>query len=150
MSTTGAVMLAAALAVAVVFGLVRQRTDGRLKALSKPVDSTHLLARLGVVAEHHATFVQFSSEFCAPCRRTSQILEDLAAERGVGFVELDAAENLELVEEYGVSRTPTVILLDSDGNVAHKAVGVPHQRDLLQALDAMQDPTPAPARPKAR
>ncbi|MDQ1305496.1 MAG: hypothetical protein QG671_1327, partial [Actinomycetota bacterium] len=85
-----------------------------------------------------ATLVQFSSAFCAPCRATRVLLADVAdTVPGVTHAELDAEANLDLVRELNITRTPTVLVLDADGRVRNRAVGLPRRTDLLDALGAV-------------
>ncbi|MDQ1249211.1 MAG: hypothetical protein QG597_3585 [Actinomycetota bacterium] len=82
-----------------------------------------------------ASLVQFSSAFCAPCRATRAILADVAAVvPGVSFIEVDAEAHLDLVRRLKVSRTPTVLIVDSNGRVVNRAVGQPRKSDVLAAL----------------
>lgn len=82
-----------------------------------------------------ATLVQFSSAFCQPCRATRRVLEDVAGMvAGVAHVEVDAEERLELVRELGISRTPTVLVLDAEGRVVRRASGQPRKADVIAAL----------------
>lgn len=92
-------------------------------------------ADLGDDLGERATFVQFSSAFCAPCRATRQLLRDVAGkEEGVAFVEIDAESHLDLVRRLRVMRTPTVLVLDADGQVVVRASGQPRRPDVHQAL----------------
>ncbi|MCB0912692.1 MAG: thioredoxin family protein [Propionibacteriaceae bacterium] len=130
---TGAWVVGATVLLALGFGLYRRATDGRV-AGAVPVRDDRGLARLGPFGER-ATFVQFSSELCAPCRTTSRLLAELVGtEPGVAHVEVDAAAHLDLTGELGISRTPTVLLLDSEGTVRHRIVGAPRRPDVLRAL----------------
>lgn len=101
-------------------------------ALSEALDG-----RLG----DRATMVQFSSAFCQPCRATRRILEEVSAMvPGVNHVELDAEENLDLVRELDIRRTPTVLFLDARGEIRKHASGQPRKADVIAALgDLMPD-----------
>ena len=81
---------------------------------------------LGAPLGDRVTFVQFSSTFCAPCRAARLVLERVeATDEGVVHVELDVADNLALSERVGIASTPTVLILDADGIVLRRALGVP-------------------------
>ena len=93
-------------------------------------------AELGVPLGSRATLVQFSSEFCAPCRATRQVLAEVAGmTAGVAHVEIDAESHLELARRLEVRRTPTVFVLGPDGRIARRASGQPRKADLIAALD---------------
>lgn len=82
-----------------------------------------------------ATLVQFSSAFCQPCRATRRVLAEVAAMvPGVRHVEVDAEENLTLVRELGITKTPTVLVLDATGRVVRRATGQPRRADVIAAL----------------
>ncbi|MER8232505.1 thioredoxin family protein [Streptomyces sp. NPDC094049] len=90
---------------------------------------------LGAPLGERATLVQFSTAFCQPCRATRGTLAEVAAMiPGVGHVEIDAEERLELVRALGVTRTPTVLVLDATGRVVRRAAGQPRTADVIAAL----------------
>jgi thiol-disulfide isomerase/thioredoxin len=92
------------------------------------------LDALGVEAGQRATLVQFSTAFCAPCRVTRRVLADVAARvPGVTHVEVDAESHLDLVRRLAIRRTPTVLVLDSDGRLVSRASGAPPSRDAVLA-----------------
>lgn len=137
---TGLWIVLAAVVVALAFGGYRALTDGRARAVShrSPADEVPRLdaVRLGDELGSHATFVQFSSSVCAPCRATHKLLSELTVDDpAVSHIDLDAESRLDLVEEFGITRTPTVLLLDGGGAVRHRIVGAARRADVLEALD---------------
>ncbi|GAA2588804.1 thioredoxin family protein [Streptomyces lienomycini] len=111
---------------------VRGQHDDRRPAAPGPrLDAAGLGAELGA----RATLVQFSSAFCAPCRATRRVLDEVAGMvPGVVHVEIDAEARLELVRALGVLKTPTVFVLDAGGRVVRRAVGQPRKADVIAAL----------------
>jgi thiol-disulfide isomerase/thioredoxin len=98
-------------------------------------------ADLGSRLGGRATLVQFSTEFCAPCRPTRQILADVArAVDGVTHIEIDAAARLDLVRRLHVTSAPTILVLDPHGAVVSRAAGQPRQADVIAALGAVTAP----------
>ncbi|MCX5535457.1 thioredoxin family protein [Streptomyces sp. NBC_00006] len=92
-------------------------------------------AQLGEELGERATLVQFSSAFCAPCRATRRVLDEVAAMvPGVSHVEIDAEERLDLVRDVGVLKTPTVLVLDARGREVRRAAGQPRKVDVIAAL----------------
>ncbi|WOQ17757.1 thioredoxin family protein [Raineyella sp. W15-4] len=138
---TGIVILLVALAAATAFGLHRRATDGRSRATDGS-RAPHLTRDdLGADLGTARTFVQFSSSVCTPCRRTRTLLESVTAERpDVAYVDLDAESRLDLADRFGVLRTPTVLVLDPDGAVAHRIVGQPRRADVLALLEPSPEP----------
>jgi thiol-disulfide isomerase/thioredoxin len=140
--TGGLIALVAALAVASALGLVVRRRSGRFRAgpaqSAGPRADVLTEADLGGPLGRHATLVQFSTAFCAPCRPTRQILDQVAGlVDGVSHVEVDAAERLDLVRRLRINSTPTVLVLGPDGAVARRAVGVPRKADVIAALGSV-------------
>lgn len=132
---TGVWIALAALALALVFGGYRRITDGRIRAVATSRQARVDPGRLGGALGRDATFVQFSATVCAPCRSTHRVLSDVVTERpGVTHIDVDAETRLDLVEEFGILRTPTVLLLDSDGIVRHRIVGAARKDEVLDAL----------------
>jgi thiol-disulfide isomerase/thioredoxin len=83
-------------------------------------------AELGAPLGERATLVQFSSTFCAPCRAARRTLARVVAtDDGVVHVEVDVADRTDLGERFGVTVTPTVLVLDADGTVVRRASGAP-------------------------
>jgi thiol-disulfide isomerase/thioredoxin len=150
--TPGLVVLAVALAIALVSGVVWRHLNGRMRgprSYRLPIDNregveltseaplTDVLTsgQLGQPLGERATLVQFSSAFCAPCRATRQILADVAGmTEGVAHVEIDAESRLDLVRDLGVLRTPTVLVLAGDGRVVRRASGQPRKPDVIAAI----------------
>jgi len=158
---TGIVILCVALVAATAFGLWRRATDGRMHdvrpvpdADDAPPGQLHIADRgqhggdvltaaaLGTsVLGSRATFVQFSSAFCAPCRATRVVLADVAATNpGVVHVDIDAESHLDLVRALDIRRTPTVLVLDARGVIRQRASGATRKADALHALDALHEP----------
>jgi thiol-disulfide isomerase/thioredoxin len=173
---TGVYVLLIVLVAATLFGLWRQRTDGRMRTVgaapARPPmpgtgggavvvgsadDSEPLIidghpvevvdhsvipaadvlgaADLGHPLGEQATLLQFSSAFCAPCRATKVVLGDVAAMvPGVVHIEVDAESHLDLVRQLDVTRTPTVLVLDSTGRIRTRATGAPRKADVIAAL----------------
>ena len=185
---TGVYVLLVVLGAATLFGLWRQRTDGRMRQVatapmaapspseapggaatavagggarevdgvtgddSEPlivdgqplavVDHTVIPAAdvlgpadLGQPLGERATLLQFSSAFCTPCRATRVVLGDVAAMvPGVVHLEIDAESHLDLVRQLDITRTPTVLVLDSAGRIRTRATGAPRKADVIAAL----------------
>ena len=79
--------------------------------------------------------MQFSSEVCAYCRPTRELLAEVARDRdGLAFVEIDATERFDLTRRLHVFSTPTVLVLAADGSIAGRASGLPRKSDVLAAV----------------
>lgn len=152
---TGIWVVLAVLVLATVFGLYRRANDGRLREVeiaADPTDSVHVpgtphgagyahegdrlsVDDIGEPLGSRATLVQFSSAFCAPCRATRVILDEVRSMlEGVVHVEVDAEAHLDLVRRLDIRRTPTVLVLDPSGLVRVRAAGAPRKADVIAAL----------------
>ena len=88
-------------------------------------------ARLGA----QATLVQFSTEVCAYCGPARRLLTEAAARReGVEFVEVDAAQRMDLTRRLHVMATPTVLVLDAEGGILSRSSGPQRKADIEAAL----------------
>jgi thiol-disulfide isomerase/thioredoxin len=107
-----------------------------------PSGSVLSAADLGAPLGSRATLVQFSTEVCAYCGPTRQLLTEVAGERdGVAFVEIDAAQRMDLTRRLHVLATPTVLVLDALGGIASRASGPLRRADLLTAVGAVLHPS---------
>ncbi|WP_328540100.1 TlpA family protein disulfide reductase [Streptomyces sp. NBC_00344] len=132
---SGLMVCAVVLVAAGAFGLMRRRSEGRLKVRGRDGERRLGAADLGERLGERATLVQFSSAFCQPCRATRRTLTEVAGMvGGVAHVEIDAEERLELVRELNILRTPTVLVLDSAGRIVRRASGQPRRADVIAAL----------------
>lgn len=138
----GLVALVVAVVVATTVGLVLRRRSGRIRAVAVEARDVAVLtsADLGAALGERATLVQFSTAFCAPCRPTRVILSQVAdMVDGVVHVDVDAANRLDLVRRLRINSTPTVLILDPDGEIVRRAVGRPTKAAVLAALASGSD-----------
>lgn len=66
---------------------------------------------------------------CANCRATVRVIEEVAAEKGLGLA-LSKVEDIPSIMAYGVMSTPAVVI---DGKVVH-AGGVPSREKVTAWL----------------
>ncbi len=145
----GLVVVLVVLVASSAFGLYRRFTDGRIRGIDPSADghapggtddSQALFApaeqsAIGLELGTRATLVQFSTAFCQPCRATRRILGEVSEQvEGVTHLEVDAEAHLDLVRRLDVTRTPTVLVLDSAGRLVRRAVGQPRKADVVAAL----------------
>jgi thiol-disulfide isomerase/thioredoxin len=134
------VLVAAVLVLATGAGLWWNARNGRFTARERaPQDDAQRVSidEVGAALGSELTFLQFSSEVCTPCRRAAVVLAQLADERpGLAHIEIDVTEHLDLVRRFDVMRTPTVLLLDSDGVAVGRMSGALDRRHALAALES--------------
>lgn len=132
---SGLWILAGIAVVLAAFGVWRWAADGRMKAHRPGTDNRLTAAQVGSELGERATLLQFTSMFCAPCRATRRILEEVAQMMpGVKHVDLDVEQHLDLVRDLSIARTPTVLVLDADGAIVRRASGQPRRADVIAAL----------------
>lgn len=128
----GVMVVGAVLVLATASGFAWRRRDGRMRESSVPRLTE---ADLGQPLGAHATLLQFSSAFCAPCRATRQLLSDVAGRSdGVAHVEIDVETRMDLARQLDIRRTPTVLVLGPRGQVTRRASGLPRRADVVAAL----------------
>src|SRR3954447_21003348 len=152
--STGMYVLLAAVVLALGFGTYRAVHDGRFRGTHRIHGLAERAGRTSAVGARsvlggtpwadalgeRATLLQFSSAFCAPCRTTRRILEDIAARTpGVVHVEVDAEHHLDVVRRLGILRTPTTLVLDRHGVEVTRAAGAPTKHQVLQVLHTVAD-----------
>ena len=155
---TGLWIALAAVVIALAFGAYRALTDGRFRGTHEvrgAASGADAAAAEPAVAERtvwddvvaavpdaqlgeRATFVQFSSAFCAPCRATRRTLSEVVElVPGVVHLEVDAEHHLDLVRRLDVLRTPTTLVLDASGREATRAAGAPRKETVLATLGSV-------------
>ena len=134
--SSGAYVLLAVLALSLAFGIYRKVSDGKLREeIVPPLQG--LTEHLHLDHDHppQVTFLQFSSEFCQPCRVTTKLLDEVTNSfPAICHIELDVVEHMDLVKTYGITRTPTTLIIDKSGTVHFRATGVPKKAELTAAV----------------
>jgi thiol-disulfide isomerase/thioredoxin len=138
----GLILLAVVLAVASAAGFGMRHRQGRFRSPGEAAavpsaapDTILTAADLGAPLGVRGTLVQFSSEVCAYCGPTRELLAEVARDRdGLAFVEIDATERFDLTRRLRVFSTPTVLVLAADGSIAGRASGRPSKSDVLAAV----------------
>jgi thiol-disulfide isomerase/thioredoxin len=150
--SVGAWVLVLAVLLALVFGGYRALVDGRFRGThrvrgAEEEAETGAAPDAGVLAGtpwadelgERATFLQFSSAFCAPCRATRRVLADVSATSdGVAHIEVDAEHHLDVVRRLGILRTPTTLVLDASGREVTRAAGAPTRQQVLAQLERLR------------
>ena len=134
--SSGTYVLLAVLVLSAAFGIYRKVSDGKLREeIVPPLQG--LSEHLHLDHDHppQVTFLQFSSEFCQPCRLTNKLLDEVTNSfPAICHIELDVVEHMDLVKTYGITRTPTTLIIDKSGTVHFRATGVPKKAELTAAV----------------
>lgn len=91
-----------------------------------------------VLGADRAVLVQFTAEWCGPCRQLAPVLGELAREEGerLKVVCLDVDRSPRTAISYGVMATPTLLVF-RDGEPVRSMVGARPKRKLLQELEGV-------------
>ena len=122
------------------YGFWYQVSRGKVKQKAKRASKDALSKELlGGDLGTRATFVQFSSAFCTPCRATRTLLTDITSGLSdVRHIEIDAEANLDLVRKLDIRSTPTTLVLDKNGQEIGRAIGAPKRIELNQVLSRIK------------
>lgn len=89
-----------------------------------------------VLAAARPVLVDFSAQWCAPCRALKPLLRELAAENGqVEIVVVDAEEASQSAARFGVRAFPTLLLFNAGREVA-RSVGLLNRSQLRKLVAA--------------
>jgi thioredoxin 1 len=88
-----------------------------------------------VIGSDLPVLVQFTAEWCGPCRQLAPVLKDIAFEEGdrLRVVQIDVDRNPQTTVAYGVLSTPTLMVF-RDGEPVRSMVGARPKRRLLEEL----------------
>ena len=132
-------LIAAALGVAVMAGLLLRRRSGILRDsagqnLQNAAPSLHEEAELGL-SQTGPTVVHFTAVWCGPCAAVRRVVDQVCGELpGVAHVEIDMDANPLAARRLSVLSLPTTFIFDAGGRQRYRAAGVPKAADLRSAL----------------
>jgi thioredoxin 1 len=88
-----------------------------------------------VIGSDLPVLVQFTADWCGPCRQLGPVLSSVAFEEGdrIKIVQLDVDRNPGTTVAYGVLSTPTLMVF-RDGEPVKSMVGARPKRRLLEEL----------------
>jgi len=79
--------------------------------------------------------VDFSANWCGPCRAIAPIIDEVAEEYSgkVKFGKLDVDENQETAQQYKVFSIPTLLIF-KDGQVVGQSVGLVPKKKIIELI----------------
>ena len=89
------------------------------------------------VKNNKAIIVDFSAEWCGPCKMLAPVMEQLSDEiTDVEFYNIDVDENPDLAREYRIMNIPAVIAIKG-GQVAGQQIGLVSKDDMKGFIDGV-------------
>lgn len=85
-------------------------------------------------------FVDFYSTYCGPCRTFSPVYEEWAKSFGgkIKFLKVNSAHAEELFRHYQIRAVPTLIILDSSGNIIRRSTGFKEISEVDKRLEQLK------------
>jgi thioredoxin 1 len=95
--------------------------------------------RFNDVISHGMVLVDFSADWCGPCRMLAPILDMLAKELEgrVTVVKVDVDESQSIATQYDISSVPTLLLF-KDGELKHRMVGLKDFATLKSLIEEIE------------
>lgn len=66
--------------------------------------------------------VDFWAEWCGPCKMVGPVLQELADENGIQLIKINADEQPDLSQEFGISSIPAIFMVEN-GQVTRQIIG---------------------------
>lgn len=98
----------------------------------KRVNETELMAAV----KEGPVFVDFSAEWCGPCKMLAPVLAQVSEEYEgkLTFLNVDIDENPAIAEQLGIESIPTLVIF-KDGKPASATVGFQPKANLVAFID---------------
>ena len=78
--------------------------------------------------------LKFYAPWCAPCKGLSMVIAAAEDKINLPIEEVNIDEDIDTALQYGVRSVPTLVIVDEEGNLVKKNVGVLNESQLLDFL----------------
>ena len=84
-----------------------------------------------------AQILLFTQRGCSPCGDAEVLIQQVLQEVNINvdYHEIDVSVDRETAMEYRIQVTPTIVILDKEGNIVEGYAGVPDKATLRSALE---------------
>lgn len=89
------------------------------------------LAGLGI---RGPAIVQFTTQYCAPCKAAAPRLQEAADRNGLPFLQLDVGERPEAARTYGIRTVPTIAVTGRAGRAVVVWTSLPPDGEIVEAV----------------
>lgn len=93
----------------------------------------------GAGAKPTPTVIDFYASWCHPCKKLDKTLASLSSKYGdkvkIMKVDVDDPKNDQIVDQYEISPIPTVIFLNTDGEVVDYSIGYSGEKGLTKGFN---------------
>lgn len=87
-----------------------------------------------VIDSGKKVLVDFSAEWCGPCRMVEPILEEMSKSfKDIEFKRVNVDDNEDLAQQYGVMSIPCIVLFDG-GKEVNRVVGFRSREELEKMI----------------
>lgn len=89
-----------------------------------------------IIASSTPTLIDFSAEWCQPCKMMPPILKDVKRQLGdkVRILKIDVDKNPAIAQKHQIQSVPTLMVMKS-GNIVFKQAGVIQANQIVQILN---------------
>lgn len=88
-----------------------------------------------VVDQKGLIFIDFYADWCAPCKVTSPLIEELSSEiSDIKFLKVDVDQNPALASSYSIFSIPTFLIF-RDGKIVSQFVGAMGKEGFLKEIE---------------